>query len=162
MDTAPDREVELQRRLEAIECEMVADFWAAAPREIARSHGIRAERRGPLLRLAVEAVDLQLGRLVRCVAALEGALIVTADHGNCDEMFERDKSGKPKRDERGELRIKTSHSLNPVPFYAFAPGVELRLAPGAADGTLANLAATLLQLMGYAAPEGYAASLLAG
>jgi 2,3-bisphosphoglycerate-independent phosphoglycerate mutase len=113
--------------------------------------------------LAVEAVDLQLGRLVPSVAALEGALIVTADHGNCDEMFERDeKTGKPKLDARGEPQIKTSHSLNRVPFYVYAPGVELRLAPAAADAALANLAATLLHLMGYAAPDDYAPSLLAG
>ena len=113
--------------------------------------------------LAVEAVDLQLGRLLPCVAALEGAAIVTADHGNCDEMFERDeKTGKPKLDARGEPRVKTSHSLNRVPFYVYAPGAELRLGPAAADAALANLAATLLHLMGYAAPEDYAPSLLAG
>ena len=113
--------------------------------------------------VAVEAVDLQLGRLAPSVAAQGGALIVTADHGNCDDMFERDeKTGKPKLDARGEPRGKTSHSLNRVPFYVYAPGVELQLAPAAADATLANLAATLLHLMGYAAPDGYAPSLLAG
>jgi 2,3-bisphosphoglycerate-independent phosphoglycerate mutase len=113
--------------------------------------------------LAVEVVDLQLGRLLRSVAALEGALIVTADHGNCDEMFEREKkTGKPKLDEVGNPRIKTSHSLNRVPFYVFAPGAELRLAPAAADAALASLAATLLHLMGYAAPDDYAPSLLVG
>jgi 2,3-bisphosphoglycerate-independent phosphoglycerate mutase len=113
--------------------------------------------------VAVEAVDLQLGRLVPSIAALEGALIVTADHGNCDEMFERDeKTGKPQLNARGEPRVKTSHSLNRVPFYMYAPGVELQLAPAAADATLAHLAATLLHLMGYAAPDGYAPSLLAG
>jgi 2,3-bisphosphoglycerate-independent phosphoglycerate mutase len=113
--------------------------------------------------VAVEAVDLQLGRLVPSVAAQGGALIVTADHGNCDEMFERDeKTGKPKLNARGEPRVKTSHSLNRVPFYVYAPGVELQLAPAAADAALANLAATLLHLMGYAAPDDYAPSLLAG
>jgi 2,3-bisphosphoglycerate-independent phosphoglycerate mutase len=112
--------------------------------------------------VAVEAVDLQLGRLLPSIAALEGAVIVTADHGNCDEMFERDaKTGEFKLDARGEPRIKTSHSLNRVPFYVYAPGAELRLGPAAADAALANLAATLLHLMGYAAPDGYAPSLLA-
>jgi 2,3-bisphosphoglycerate-independent phosphoglycerate mutase len=112
--------------------------------------------------VAVEAVDLQLGRLLPSIAALEGAVIVTADHGNCDEMFERDaKTGKPKLDARGEPRIKTSHSLNRVPFYVYAPGAELRLGPAAADAAPANLAATLLHLMGYAAPDDYAPSLLA-
>jgi 2,3-bisphosphoglycerate-independent phosphoglycerate mutase len=113
--------------------------------------------------VAVEAVDLQLSRLVRCVAALEGALVVTADHGNCDEMFERDKkTGKPRLDARGNPWVKTSHSLNRVPFYVYAPGAGLALASEAADAALANLAATLLHLMGYAAPDDYAPSLLLG
>ncbi|HEY5658041.1 MAG TPA: 2,3-bisphosphoglycerate-independent phosphoglycerate mutase, partial [Myxococcota bacterium] len=112
--------------------------------------------------VAVEAVDIQIGRLMDALARLQGALIVTADHGNCDEMFERDeKTGEPKRDERGALRNKTSHSLNPVPFYVFAPQAALRLANAPGTPALANLAATLLHLMGYAAPEDYAPSLLA-
>jgi 2,3-bisphosphoglycerate-independent phosphoglycerate mutase len=113
--------------------------------------------------VAVESVDLQLGRLIRTVTRLEGALVVTADHGNCDDMLERDeKTGKPKVDGAGRPVPKTSHSLNRVPFYLFAPGVDLRLDPNPADPGLANLAATLLQLLGYAAPDDYAPSLLAG
>ncbi|MDH3519838.1 MAG: 2,3-bisphosphoglycerate-independent phosphoglycerate mutase [Myxococcales bacterium] len=112
--------------------------------------------------LAVEAVDLQVGRLIRGIAALEGALIVTADHGNCDDMFERDaRTGKLELDERGLPRAKTSHSLNRVPFYVYAPGAALRLASAVREAGPANLAATLLQLLGYRAPEDYAPSLLA-
>jgi len=113
--------------------------------------------------VAVEAVDLQLGRLMHAVAQLDGALVVTADHGNCDDMYERDKkTGEPKIDGAGRPVAKTSHSLNRVPLYVFAPGADLRLDPNAADPGLANLAATLLQLLGYAAPDDYAPSLLAG
>jgi 2,3-bisphosphoglycerate-independent phosphoglycerate mutase len=113
--------------------------------------------------VAVEAVDLQLGRLMHAVAQLDGALVVTADHGNCDDMYERDKkTGEPTIDGAGRPVAKTSHSLNRVPFYVFAPGADLRLDPNAADPGLANLAATLLQLLGYAAPDDYAPSLLAG
>ena len=113
--------------------------------------------------IAVEAVDLQLGRLMRTVAELRGALIVTADHGNCDDMFERGKDGDPELDAQGRPKPKTSHTLNRVPFYVYAPGAgaTARLAPGVRDPGLANLAATVLQLLGYAAPEDYAPSLLA-
>jgi len=111
--------------------------------------------------IAVEAVDLQLGRLMRCIAALGGALIVTADHGNCDDMFERGKDGEPALDAEGRPKPKTSHTLNRVPFYVYAPGAAPRLSDAVAEPGLAQLAATVLQLLGFAAPEGYAPSLLA-
>jgi 2,3-bisphosphoglycerate-independent phosphoglycerate mutase len=111
--------------------------------------------------VAVEAVDLQIGRLMRALTTQRGALIVTADHGNADEMFELDsKSGEPKRDEAGRPMPKTSHSLNAVPFYLYAPGADLRLRPADGEGGLANLAATVLQLLGLDSPEDYAESLL--
>ncbi|MBW2271180.1 MAG: 2,3-bisphosphoglycerate-independent phosphoglycerate mutase [Deltaproteobacteria bacterium] len=108
---------------------------------------------------AVEAVDLQLGRLLPAIRALNGALLVTADHGNADEMFELDQRGAPKLDAEGQPRCRTSHTLNAVPLHVFAPGHDLRLKPGRKVG-LANLAATVLQLLGYAAPADYHASLL--
>ncbi len=109
---------------------------------------------------AVAAVDLQIGRLMPVIAELEGALIVTADHGNADLMFELDKkTGEIKRDENGHPQAKTSHTLNPVPCWIYAPNHELamRSVPGAG---LANLAATVLHLMGFDAPEDYHRSLL--
>jgi 2,3-bisphosphoglycerate-independent phosphoglycerate mutase len=113
--------------------------------------------------IAVEAVDLQLGRLMRAVAKLDGALIVTADHGNADEMFELDpRSGEIARDAQGRPRAKTSHTLNPVPFHVYAPGApQLRLDPHVKRPGLANLAATVLQLLGLRAPADYGPSLLA-
>ena len=110
--------------------------------------------------MAVEAVDLQLGRLIPLIQKLEGALIVTADHGNADEMFELDKNGKPKLDDRGAPRTRTSHTLNPVPCHVFAPGQDLRMRGDLGSRGLANLAATLLHLLGYEAPEGYHPTLL--
>ncbi|MDJ0866836.1 MAG: 2,3-bisphosphoglycerate-independent phosphoglycerate mutase [Myxococcota bacterium] len=111
--------------------------------------------------IAVETVDLQLARLMRTIEKLEGALIVTADHGNCDEMVEIGKDGAPKRDEDGRPRVRTSHSLNQVPLYVHAPSARgLRLDEGLAAPGLANLAATVLMMMGYRAPADYAPSLL--
>jgi 2,3-bisphosphoglycerate-independent phosphoglycerate mutase len=110
--------------------------------------------------VAVEAVDIQIGRLMHALAKLKGALIVTADHGNCDDMFERDESGAPKRDASGRPSPKTSHTLNAVPFYVYAPEASLRIDPAVKDAGLANLAATVLELLGYAAPDDYAPSLV--
>ena len=112
--------------------------------------------------VAVEAVDLQIGRLMRAIEKLGGALCVTADHGNADEMFERDaKTGAPKRDAEGRPVVKTSHSLSRVPCHIYAPGAALALDAGVRAPGLANLAATLLTLMGWQAPDGYEPSLLA-
>jgi 2,3-bisphosphoglycerate-independent phosphoglycerate mutase len=111
--------------------------------------------------VAVEALDMQIGRILRTVTRMNGALVVTADHGNCDEMYELDKSGAPKCDDAGNPRAKTSHSLNRVPFHLYAPGAKYRLDPSVQDAGLANLAATLLQLMGFETPEAYEQSLLA-
>ncbi|HKU38573.1 MAG TPA: 2,3-bisphosphoglycerate-independent phosphoglycerate mutase [Polyangiales bacterium] len=113
--------------------------------------------------IAVEAVDLCLARLLPAIAKLQGALIVTADHGNCDEMFERDKKSHSfSLDKAGKRKNKTSHTLNRVPFYVYAPSLaQLRIDDSIARPTLANVAATTLQLMGYSAPDGFEPGLLA-
>ena len=65
---------------------------------------------------AVECVDREIGRLLPVIEGMRGALLVTADHGNADCMFEvEDASGEPKRNPQGEVAVKTSHTLNPVP-----------------------------------------------
>ena len=112
--------------------------------------------------LAVEAVDLQLGRLIRYIKKVNGALLVTADHGNADEMFEHEKkTNQVARDANGNMKIKTSHTLNPVPCHIFAPSVtQLQLNPKVERPGLANIAATTLQLLGLQAPEMYQPSLL--
>jgi 2,3-bisphosphoglycerate-independent phosphoglycerate mutase len=104
---------------------------------------------------AVEAVDLCLARLVQETRRRSGVLVVTADHGNADQMF--DGGG-------AERRVRTSHSLNPVPFAVFDPSLDNQapsctISPGAG---LANVAATTLELLGFAAPPDYLPSLLAG
>jgi 2,3-bisphosphoglycerate-independent phosphoglycerate mutase len=111
--------------------------------------------------MAVEAVDLCLGRLLPVVEKLRGALIVTADHGNADEMFELDKHNKFALDNTGKRKNKTSHTLNQVPFYVYAPSASLRIDDTVARPTLSNVAGTTLQLMGYSAPPDFEPGLLA-
>ena len=84
---------------------------------------------------AIETVDAQLGRIVEAVHAAGGACIVTADHGNADNMLEPD--GSPN----------TAHSLNPVPLIVTAGVGGLR-----DGGILADVAPTVLDLLGQAKP----------
>lgn len=103
-------------------------------------------------KLAVEAVDLCLARLSRLAADTGGVLVVTADHGNADQMFDLKK---------GERVVRSSHSLNPVPFAVFDPrasgGVPLA---GVHKPQLANVTGTCLELLGFRVPEGWAPGLL--
>jgi 2,3-bisphosphoglycerate-independent phosphoglycerate mutase len=84
---------------------------------------------------AVEAVDAQFGKVVDAVTAKGGACVVTADHGNCDNMLEPD--GSPN----------TAHSLNPVPLMVTCEGLRLRN-----GGILADVAPTALDLLGIPQP----------
>jgi 2,3-bisphosphoglycerate-independent phosphoglycerate mutase len=111
--------------------------------------------------LGVETVDLCLGRLLPVIDRLGGVAIVTADHGNADEMFERAKDGSTKLGENGSPKAKTSHTLNPVPAIIYDPGYqgEYQLSQLERPG-LANVAATALDLLGYDKPEDYEPSLI--
>lgn len=112
---------------------------------------------------SLEALDLQLGRILSVVDELHGVALITADHGNADEMAELDKkTGAPKLNKDGSYKAKTSHTLNPVPlviydnFYADAYTVKED------RGTfgLSNVAATAVNLLGYKAPEMWDESVL--
>jgi 2,3-bisphosphoglycerate-independent phosphoglycerate mutase len=99
--------------------------------------------------------DLALARLLPVVDAAGGIAIITADHGNADEMYELDeKTGKPRRNPDGSFAAKTSHTLNPVPciFYDNQTRDSLIVRPDQ-DLGLSNLAATIVNLLGYQAPE---------
>jgi len=102
---------------------------------------------------AVEKVDECVGTLLAEVEKLGGIAVVTADHGNADEMFSIDK--------KGAKSVKTAHSLNPVPFVIFDPQFagEYRMAKLKEKG-LSNIAATLLNLLGYEKPGDYDPSLI--
>ena len=104
-------------------------------------------------KIAVETVDLCLGRLIPVIEKLGGVLIITADHGNADEMYETDKAGNAKTDSNGKIKAKTSHTLNKVPFIVFDKGNEGKYSLINGDYGLANIAATVVNLLGYEAPE---------
>ncbi len=111
--------------------------------------------------ISVEAVDLCLARLVKAVKAAGGILIVTADHGNADEMFEVDKQGNLKQDSSGNPKPKTSHTLNPVPCYIWdasgAAGLKLAALD---DAGISSLAATAITCLGFEPPTDYDPSLV--
>ena len=111
--------------------------------------------------IAVATVDLVLARLLPVVDALGGVAMITADHGNADEMFELDKGGNPITNPDGSTKAKTSHTLNPVPFifYDNQSQGEIRILEGESFG-LSNIAATTVNLLGYEAPEIWDAGML--
>lgn len=106
---------------------------------------------------AMEVVDECVGAIERAADDVGATVIVTADHGNLDMMWEVERpSGEIKRDPDGAPVVKTSHTLNPVPWLLFgaaADGFEANREierPG-----LGNIAATILLLLGLQAPEDY-------
>jgi len=103
--------------------------------------------------VAAETVDQCVGDLLAVTQELEGIAVITADHGNLDVMFTRGRGG--------EKIVKTAHTLNPVPFAIFDPlyGNEYGMASLERAG-LSNVAATLLNLLGFEKPEGFDPSLI--
>ena len=107
-------------------------------------------------RCSMEALDLQLKRIIDVVDKLHGVAVITADHGNADEMYEMDKKTKqPKPEKDGSFKSKTSHTLNPVPCIIYDNFYSENYTVKADNGQfgLANVAATMVNLLGYEAPE---------
>jgi 2,3-bisphosphoglycerate-independent phosphoglycerate mutase len=111
---------------------------------------------------ALEAVDLCLGRLVKAIEKAGGTLIVTADHGNSDDMFEHNKkTGKAIIKEDGNIQAKTAHSLNPVPCIIVDPEGKGEYLKDLKEGLgISSLAATCIELLGYLPPEDYDRSII--
>ena len=101
--------------------------------------------------MSVEAVDLELARILPVIDALGGVALITADHGNADEMYELDKKTKqPAQNKDGSFKAKTAHTLNPVPLILYdnvsGGKLGLKALPGAG---LSNIAATTANLLGF-------------
>ncbi len=115
-------------------------------------------------RCSMEALDLQLGRILPVVDKLGGVAVITADHGNADEMYEMDKkAGQPKVGKDGKMKAKTSHTLNPVPCIIYDnTDAKDHYTVKADNGQfgLSNVAATMVNLMGYEAPEKWDESII--
>ena len=112
---------------------------------------------------AMEVVDECVGLIEEAVRTAGATLIVTADHGNLEMMWEVEPvGGDVKRDPQGRPQLKTSHTLSPVPWCLsgemaerFEPNPELPPEPG-----IAHLAPTLLLMLGFAPPDDYLSPLV--
>jgi len=110
---------------------------------------------------AMTCLDLQLGRLMKAIKDAGGVAIITADHGNCEEMYETDKAGLPLRQVGGGFVAKTSHSLAPVPFVLYdTKGIVPGHLRKDAEIGIANVAATVTTILGFEAPALWSPSLL--
>ncbi|MPM74588.1 2,3-bisphosphoglycerate-independent phosphoglycerate mutase [bioreactor metagenome] len=87
-------------------------------------------------RLAVETVDECVGKIAEATTDMGGITLLTADHGNAERMYYED-----------GVSPHTAHTTNPVPFYIVGANVTLR------DGRLADIAPTMLDLMGLEKPQ---------
>jgi 2,3-bisphosphoglycerate-independent phosphoglycerate mutase len=110
---------------------------------------------------SMEGMDLQIGRLKKAVTKAKGVLLITADHGNADDMYEHGKKGEVSRKEDGSPKAKTSHSLNPVPFIVYDSDYK-----GEYDQTLnkdlgiSSIASTMMNFLGFESPEDYDKSII--
>ena len=100
---------------------------------------------------AMEFVDEAVGRVAKAAEKLGYALLITADHGNCDQMYDKAKDGT--------LSVRTAHSLNPVPFIACFLEPARTLKRGRFG--LSSVAPTVAELLGLTPPDAWEPSLLA-
>jgi 2,3-bisphosphoglycerate-independent phosphoglycerate mutase len=105
---------------------------------------------------SMEAMDLQIGRIRKAIDEVGGILVISADHGNSDDMYEHKKDGRIDRHPDGSPKAKTSHSLNPVPFVIYDPKYQGEYSKTLNEGLgISSIAATLCYLCGYLPPEDY-------
>ena len=112
--------------------------------------------------IGVESVDIALKRILPAIDAVGGMAIITADHGNAEEMFELAKDGTPKADKDGRIKAKTSHTLNPVPciFYDNTENKDKYEVVDSDSYGLANIAATIADLLGVEKPDCWESSMI--
>ncbi|KAK1265469.1 hypothetical protein QJS04_geneDACA016947 [Acorus gramineus] len=100
--------------------------------------------------------------IIDAIEQVGGIFVVTADHGNAEDMVKRDKKGQPQLDKTGNIQILTSHTLQPVPIAIGGPGLApgVRFRNDVPTGGLANVAATVINLHGFVAPSDYETTLI--
>ena len=98
---------------------------------------------------AMECVDAGLKAIIEAADKYGYTVLITADHGNADQMTETKK---------GKTSVRTAHSLNPVPFIIYDKDNEWTIKDGAYG--LANVAPTIVKMMGLTAPECWEASMI--
>ncbi|CAA6669213.1 unnamed protein product [Spirodela intermedia] len=112
--------------------------------------------------VACKATDEAVKIILDAVERANGIYVITADHGNCEDMVKRDKKGKPLLDKEGNIQVLTSHTLQPVPIAIGGSGLPagVRFRADVPDGGLANVAATVMNLHGLEAPADYEQTLI--
>ena len=98
---------------------------------------------------SMEALDECLAKLLSCADKCGYMVLLTADHGNADQMTETKK---------GKTSVRTAHSLNPVPFIIYDKDHEWTIKEGAYG--LANVAPTIVKMMGFEAPACWEKSMI--
>ena len=110
---------------------------------------------------SMAALDICLERLYNSVVKAGGVMIMTADHGNADDMYEHDKSGTVKLDKAGNPKRKTSHSLNPVPAIIVDPESKGEYDTALNSGLgISSIAATCIDFLGLTPPADYDKSVI--
>ena len=100
--------------------------------------------------IGVEAVDIGLARLMKVCDEYGVTMLITADHGNADEMLEKNK--------KGDIQVRTAHSLNPVPFIIYDKDVKYTIKDG--EYGLSNVAPTVVKMFGLKAPDCWQESMI--
>ncbi len=105
--------------------------------------------------ISMEALDICIGRILETADKLGTLVLFTADHGNADECLETNKK-------TGEVtdKPKTSHTLNPVPFIFYDKNFKDNYTVKDGNFGLSNIAATVVNLLGYKAPEKWDESMI--
>ncbi|KAL7102494.1 hypothetical protein ACP275_08G123800 [Erythranthe tilingii] len=112
--------------------------------------------------VACKAADEAVKMILDAIEQVGGIYVVTADHGNAEDMVKRNKKGEPLLDKNGNIQILTSHTLEPVPIAIGGPGLAagVKFRKDVQNGGLANVAATVMNLHGFVAPDDYETTLI--
>ncbi|PSS34802.1 2,3-bisphosphoglycerate-independent phosphoglycerate mutase [Actinidia chinensis var. chinensis] len=112
--------------------------------------------------VACKTADDAVKMILDAIEQVSGIYVITADHGNAEDMVKRDKKGEPILDKNGNVQILTSHTLQPVPLAIGGPGLlpGVKFRKDVPDGGLANVAATVMNLHGFEAPNDYEPTLI--